>query len=197
MKKKSAARSAFFNPRIISFAFCLICAVLALILFGLYPGGNALARQKHSSAQDQSSTQDFTPGNLQSLQLPSSAEGAGNQIAPDSSFASDSPLVGTCALTVLANDGWTSGNARAPQTRNAFERSVYLIKATELAAAGFTSGSSPTAIGWNYQTGGTAGSAPLIVYIQNTADTTNTKSTTWATAITGMTIVHNATTSLP
>jgi len=36
-----------------------------------------------------------------------------------------------CTSTVLLNDGSTSGNARAPQTRNAFERSVYLIKATE------------------------------------------------------------------
>jgi hypothetical protein len=102
-----------------------------------------------------------------------------------------------CGQVVLANDNSISANARAPQTRNRFERSVYLIKATELAAAGYSSGSSPTNIGWNYQTGGVAGSAPLIVYMQNTADVTNTKSTTWATAITGMTIVHNATTALP
>ncbi|HEV7472436.1 MAG TPA: choice-of-anchor D domain-containing protein [Pyrinomonadaceae bacterium] len=103
----------------------------------------------------------------------------------------------TCPQIVLPNDNSTSANARAPQTRNRFERSVYLIKASELAAAGYTSGSSPTTIGWNYQTGGTAGSAPLIVYLQNTADVTNTKSTTWATAITGMTVVHNAATALP
>jgi len=167
----------------------MICAVLALVVFGLYPGGNALARQRQSEAQDQfGSAHDFTPGNIQSLQGPNSAQGTG--------LISNSPLVG-CTSTVLLNDGSTSGNARAPQTRNVFERSVYLIKATELAAAGYTSGSSPTTIGWNYQTGGTAGSAPLVVYMQNTADTTNTKSTTWATAITGMTVVHNATTALP
>ena len=83
-------------------------------------------------------------------------------------------------------------------TRHRFERSIYLITATELAAAGYTSGSSPTTIGWNYLQGPTvAGSAPLIVYMQNTADTTNTKSTTWATAIATMTTVHNATTALP
>src|SRR5437763_8712330 len=103
----------------------------------------------------------------------------------------------SCPKVVLANDNSTSGNARAPQTRNRFERSVYLIKASELAAMGYTAGSSPTTIGWNYQTGGTAGSAPLIVYMQNTSEVTNTKSTTWATAISGMTIVHNATTALP
>ena len=33
--------------------------------------------------------------------------------------------------------------------------------------------------------------------MQNTTDTTNTKSTTWATAITGMTTVHSAATALP
>ena len=174
MKKNPANRSAFFNPRAISLAFCAACALLALIAFGLYPGGNAFARQKRSNAQDQfGSANDFTPGNIQSLQVPNSAQGA----ASDSRFISNSPLVG-CTSTVLINDNSTSGNARAPQTRNQYERSVYLIKASELAAAGYTSGSLPTTIGWNYQTGnGAAGSAPLIVYLQNTADTTNLKST--------------------
>src|SRR5207237_46786 len=68
--------------------------------------------------------------------------------------------------------------------------------ASELAAAGYQAGSMPTTIGWNYTTG-TAGTAPLIVYMQNTADTTNTKSTTWTTAIGGMTLVHNGTMSVP
>lgn len=102
-----------------------------------------------------------------------------------------------CIKTVLPNSNSTSGNARAPQTKNQYERVVYLIKASELAAAGYNSGATPTSIGWNYQAGGTAGSAPLTIYMQNTADVTNLKSTTWATAITGMTTVHNATTALP
>lgn len=33
--------------------------------------------------------------------------------------------------------------------------------------------------------------------MQNTSDTTNTKSTNWASAISGMTVAHNATTALP
>ena len=42
-------------------------------------------------------------------------------------------------------------------------------------------------IGWNYQTApGVAGSAPLTIYLQNTTDTTNTKSNTWTNAIAGM-----------
>ena len=81
-------------------------------------------------------------------------------------------------VTALVNDNSTSANARAPQTEFRFERSVYLIKASELAANGFTSGTSPTTIGWNYQTApGLSGSAPLKVYLQNTTDTTNLKST--------------------
>lgn len=101
-------------------------------------------------------------------------------------------------LTVLHNDGNTSPNARAPQTQSRFERGVYLITASEMAAAGYVAGSSPTTIGWNYQTGGNSDQqAPLTIYLQNTSDTTNTKSTSWATAITGMTAVHNAATALP
>jgi hypothetical protein len=51
MKKKSASRSAFFNPRVlISFAFCAIGVLLALLAFALYPGGNAFARQNQSAA---------------------------------------------------------------------------------------------------------------------------------------------------
>jgi hypothetical protein len=103
----------------------------------------------------------------------------------------------SCPLVVLPGNGSTSGNARAPITNFAFERAIYLITASELAAVGYPSGSSPTTIGWNYTAANVAGSAPLIVYMQNTADVTNLKSTTWATAIGGMTVVHNAVTALP
>ena len=105
---------------------------------------------------------------------------------------------GVQVLTALPNDNSTSGNARAPSTRYNFARSVYLVTASELAANGIKTGNALSSIGWDYQTTpGIAGSAPLTVYLQNTADTTNTKSTTWATAITGMTTVHNASTAVP
>ena len=105
---------------------------------------------------------------------------------------------GSCTFTALPQDNSTSGNERCPMLRNRFGRSVYLITAGELAANGLTSGSSITGIGWNYQTGqGLSGSGPLIVYLQNTSDATNLKSTTWATAIAPMTVVHNASTLLP
>ena len=45
MKKKSTSKSAFFNPRfLIGFIFCLAGVFVALLGFGLYPGGSALAQ---------------------------------------------------------------------------------------------------------------------------------------------------------
>jgi hypothetical protein len=104
----------------------------------------------------------------------------------------------TCPTIVLPGGGGNSANERAPNTNFRWGRAHYLITAAELAANGYAPGTSPTTIGWSYNVGNTAGaSAPLIIYMENTADTTNLKSTTWATAITGMTTVHNAVTALP
>ena len=191
MKKKPASQSAFFNPRfLISFAFCAIGALIALFAFALYPGGKALAQ-----APQQNQVEQFQ---LEGDQLEANLTES-NQVEPNNSSGLMAPPQGvSCPLTVLPNNGGSSGNERAPHTNFRFGRSVYLITAAELAASGYPSGQIPTTVGWTYLVGGTAGgSAPLIIYLENTADTTNTKSTTWATAITGMTIVHNATTVLP
>jgi hypothetical protein len=109
----------------------------------------------------------------------------------------DAPDVAGCPITVLPNNGGTSGNERAPNSNFRFGRAVWLITAAEAAANGLTSGMSPSAIGFNYSAAGIAASGTLVVYMQNTADVTNTKSTTWATAITGMTTVSNSAQSLP
>ncbi len=107
-------------------------------------------------------------------------------------------VLAACPVAVLPSDGSTSGNARAPSIRYGYARSVYLIKASEIQASGLQANGLITAIGWGYTTApGAVGSAPLKVYLQNTSDVTNTKSTSWATAISGMTLVHNATTQLP
>jgi len=112
--------------------------------------------------------------------------------------APDAPTVVGCPVTPVPSDGAMSTVERAPNLRARFGRSVYLIKDSEMATAGFTTGATFAAIGWSFQTApGLSGSGPLIVYMQNTTDATNTKSTTWTTAITGMTIVHNATTTIP
>jgi len=104
-----------------------------------------------------------------------------------------------CAVTVVQTDGGTSISQRAPNSNALFGRAVYLVTAAEAAATGLTAGTVPSAIGWRYSTPpGVVANGTLIVYLQNTTDTTNLKSTTWATAIAGMTVVHNsASTSLP
>jgi hypothetical protein len=111
----------------------------------------------------------------------------------------NAPTVAGCPVTVLPSDNSTSGNERAPNGNFLFGRAVYLITAAEAVASGLTAGLSPGAIGWHYSTApGAIATGTLIVYLQNTADTTNTKSTTWDTAILGMTVVHNSdSTTLP
>src|SRR5437773_11547273 len=72
------------------------------------------------------------------------------------------PLQGTCAIPVLPTDGSTSANARAPSTRYANSRAVYLIRASELAANGFLPGTPITTVGWTYTAqAGPSGAAPL------------------------------------
>lgn len=111
--------------------------------------------------------------------------------------ALSSPVSAGCPLTVLDDDGTSSPNARAPIAKFVYERAVYLVRPSEMATSGLVSGDI-SSIGWSYFTApGLVGAAPLKIYLQNTADTTNTKSTTWATAISGMTLVHDATTTLP
>ncbi|HRH64250.1 MAG TPA: hypothetical protein PLI68_13080, partial [Bacteroidia bacterium] len=92
-----------------------------------------------------------------------------------------------CVTQLLAPNG-TSGNARAPIGGQRFERVHYLITAAEMAAAGFVNGDVLSDINWTY-TG--AASIPvtgnLALYFENTANTTNTKGTSWATAVGPMT----------
>ena len=100
--------------------------------------------------------------------------------------------------TVLPNSGGTSQNGRAPQGARPASRSVWIITATEMAASGFTAGSIVNSVGFNYSIAHNAGiTGTIVIYMQNTADVTNTKSTAWATAITGMTTVSNAAVTLP
>lgn len=98
----------------------------------------------------------------------------------------------------IPSDGSTSGNARAPHGRFRYQRGVVLIKPTEMTASGIINGDVINSIAFNYlvaqdlTTNGT-----LTLYLQNTADVTNLKSTTWATAITGMTTVSTGAVTVP
>ncbi len=109
-----------------------------------------------------------------------------------------SDVLSQCATTVLANNGSTSGNGRCPNARFRNGRGVYLISAAEMAASGMFNGQTVTGIGWlNSVASGVVAPGTLILYLQNTSDVSNTKSTTWTSAISGMTIAHNGAFTLP
>ncbi|NHN26819.1 T9SS type A sorting domain-containing protein [Flavobacterium jejuense] len=98
----------------------------------------------------------------------------------------------------LVNNGSTSANSRAPQGSQRYARTVYLITAAEVMASGLVNGDIVNSIGFNYSSAqNIATTGNFIVYMQNTTDATNLKSATWATAITGMTTVSNATFTIP
>ncbi|MCZ2139826.1 MAG: hypothetical protein LC096_00400, partial [Bacteroidia bacterium] len=101
-------------------------------------------------------------------------------------------------ITPIIGGGGTSGNARCPSTRYRNARSVYLITADEIAAAGFAPGSTIDGISWNYLTAPTiSGTGNLKIYLQNTADIAYSKGTDFPTAIGPMQLVHNNPTLLP
>jgi hypothetical protein len=92
----------------------------------------------------------------------------------------------------------TSQNGRAPQGARNITRSVWLVTAAEMAAGGFVAGDVISGLGFTYQIPqNTPTTGNCTIYLQNTTDATNTKSTTWATAITGMTTVSTAPITIP
>lgn len=109
----------------------------------------------------------------------------------------------TSLIAAIPNDGGSSQNGRAPMGGRRFIRTVYLIKPSEMAAFG-TGGDLITHIAWEYLTNNLnfGQNIPtkcdsLKIWFQNTTDVTNTKSTSWATAVTGMTLVYNGNYVLP
>jgi len=111
--------------------------------------------------------------------------------------ASQSAMAQTDYYDVLVGTS-TSQNGRAPQGGRNICRSVFLITQAEMTAAGFVNGNAINGLAFFYsiaQDIPTTGN--MVVYLQNTADATNTKSTTWATAITGMTTASNASITVP
>jgi len=99
----------------------------------------------------------------------------------------------------LASDGSTSGNGRAPQGTKNCDRSVYLITASELSAQGYAANDVINAIAFNYLAAQNIAttSTSFTLYMQNSTDATNLKSTTWATAISGMTTVKTDNITIP
>lgn len=98
----------------------------------------------------------------------------------------------------LDTNGSTSGNSRAPQGTFRYSRTVYLITATEMATSGLVSGNTVNGIGFNYSVAqDVATTGNFRVYLENTADVANNKSTTWATSLLGMTQASNGSITIP
>ncbi|MBP6455778.1 MAG: DNRLRE domain-containing protein, partial [Chitinophagaceae bacterium] len=105
-----------------------------------------------------------------------------------------------CSTTVLPVLGGTSANGRAPNGRFRTIRTAYLITPLEMNLAGYANGTALSGIGWNYSTApGVSVTGSLKVYLANTVDATYNLGTDYTTVSTsvGMTLVHNATTTLP
>jgi hypothetical protein len=100
--------------------------------------------------------------------------------------------------TAIPSDGSTSGNARAPHGRFRYERGVILITAAEMTDSGIASGDVINGIAFNYLIAqDVPTTATMTLYLQNTTDATNTKSTTWSTVIGGMTTVSSGAVTIP
>jgi PKD repeat protein len=91
-----------------------------------------------------------------------------------------------------AGAGSTSGNGRGPTTQSLFNRTLSIYPSTDY--ANMKAGDSISTIGFNIISLGAnpnAVSGNIKLYLQNTSDASFTKSTTWATAITDMTLVYD------
>lgn len=103
-------------------------------------------------------------------------------------------------VTVLAPaNSSTTTQVRAPNglTSHTTMRAHLIITAAELTA--LPSGTPISSIGFTLTTGATptAATGNIQIYLQNSTDVTNLKSTTWTTAITGMTSVYNGSYAIP
>ena len=120
-------------------------------------------------------------------------------LLPILAFLFSSICIGQTTIfqTIPATGGATS-SFRAPNgtTSHTSLRAHYLIPASELTA--LPSGVKITTVAFNLISGTNAtANGNLKFYMENTTATTNTKSTTWATAITGMDSVYNGTFTVP
>lgn len=88
--------------------------------------------------------------------------------------------------------GSSSANGRGPTTQSLFNRSLSIYPASDYPT--LKAGDSLSTVGFNILAlgaGQTAVSGNIKIYISNTADLLFSKSTTWATAITDMTLVYD------
>jgi hypothetical protein len=95
---------------------------------------------------------------------------------------------------VISHNGYfDSTYEMVPCPRIYYSSALYFVSAAELAAAGITNGQAINEIAWSYYHYPTSTvTGTLKVYLQNTADVTNSKTAaTWSTAISTMTLAAN------
>lgn len=110
-------------------------------------------------------------------------------------LASPTPARKIAAAAVIYTNsgaGSSSGNGRGPTTQSLFNRTLSIFPATDYPS--LKAGDSISIVGFNILALGAAQatvSGNIKIYLSNTADASFTKSTTWATAITDMTLVYD------
>lgn len=98
----------------------------------------------------------------------------------------------------VISGGSTSTFGRAPQGERAVTRTVFIVTAAEMTAGGINNGDNISGLGFSYETAqNIPTSGNIKIYLENTAATTNNKSTNWATIIAPMTLVSDAATTIP
>lgn len=94
--------------------------------------------------------------------------------------------------------GATSTQVRGPNGVYRYQRSVWILTAAEMTAAGFSTGNIINTLGFNYIQGlDIPATGNIQIYLQNSSDTANTKVVSWATVISPMTSTYNGTVTLP
>ncbi|MCS6916354.1 MAG: hypothetical protein NZM08_01545, partial [Chitinophagales bacterium] len=95
-----------------------------------------------------------------------------------------SEALAVCPQGILTIFNGTSGNGRAPNGNWRSIRTHYIITASEMAVAPGLVGQQIGGIEWEFSTAPSiATTGTLRVYMENTSDATNLKSSTWSTAI--------------
>jgi len=114
---------------------------------------------------------------------PGSEEGVTRMSPPGLMNNHANPVTDLLQTWALPSDGSYSVNTRIPGNTYKYQRTEYLITASEMAASGFPAGNTIDGIGFLiYQAGGTSQTGTFKVYLMNTNDESYSLGSTWTTA---------------
>jgi hypothetical protein len=138
MKKKPASKSAFFNPRVlISFVFCAIGVLLALLAFALYPGGNALAQ---SPEQDQTSVPELAQESVEAPSVFGTCDTAGPvEVEATAGTLGPTAYPNLDSAIAAINAGTHQGAIKVEICGNTTETGAMFLNSNAAAPASYTS----------------------------------------------------------